>query len=140
MSHTLGICEERAEKEETSEYQAQLPRLLGVFSVRFQLNLKILVITAGEEKIYRSMDSMVDKNTNGETELSVEFLSLHCPSGLPPHLAKLKVCAFIIWSYFRYRRRINRWDKTGGNTSCDKHIPSISSGGTCHALGERSFG
>jgi hypothetical protein len=50
MSHTLGICEERAEKEETSEYQAHLPRLLGVFSVRFPLNLKILVITAGEKK------------------------------------------------------------------------------------------
>lgn len=87
-----------------------------------------------------SMDSMVDKNKNGETDLFVEFLSLHCPSGMPLHLMKLKVCAFIIWSYFRSWRRINRWDRTGGSTSCDKHISSISSGGTCHDLGECSFG
>jgi len=53
-----------------------------MYSARFPLNLKILVITAGEGTNYRSMDSMVDKNKNGETDLSVEFLSLHCPPGM----------------------------------------------------------
>ena len=42
------------------------------------------------------MDSMVDENKNGKTDLSVEFLSLNCPSGMPPHLMKLKVGAFIV--------------------------------------------
>ena len=66
MSHTLGVsdslpschgywcfcilCEVHAEKEETFEYQPQLPWLLGVFSVRFPLNLKILELIAAEEK------------------------------------------------------------------------------------------
>jgi hypothetical protein len=94
------VCDVCAEKEETFVYEAQLPQLLGVFSVRFPLNLKILVITAKKEEIYRSMDSMVDKDNNDETDLSVEFLSLHCPSGMPPHVMKLKVGTFIIWSYF----------------------------------------
>jgi hypothetical protein len=161
------VCEVRAEKEETSEHQAQLPQLLGVFSVRFPLNLKIPVITTGEEK--NLSDSMVDKNKNGETDLSVEFLSLHCPSAMPPHLMKLKVGTFVIRTYSRSQRRIkplnaelnpichlvalvgahhilhisrvrvNGWDKTGGNQSCDNHMPSISTGGTCHALGKRSL-
>jgi hypothetical protein len=156
-----------AEKEETFEYQAQLPWLLSVFSVRFALNLKILVITAGEE--INLLDSMVDKNKNGETDLSVEFLSLHRLSGMPPHVMRLKVGAFIVWSYFRSRSRINclndelnpichlvallgahnilhvsgarvnGWNKTGGNPSYDIYMPSISTGGTCHTLGESSL-
>jgi hypothetical protein len=109
------------------------------------------------------MDWMVDKNENGETRLDVEFLSLHCPFGMPPHVMKVKVGTFIFRSYFRSqsrvnplnaelniichlvallgahhilhvsRVRVNGWDKTGDNPSCDKHVPNISSGGTCHA-------
>jgi hypothetical protein len=95
------MCEVCAEKEETFEYQAQLPQLLGVFSVRFPLNLKILMITTAEEEIYRYMGLTVDNNKNGETDFSVEFHRLHCPSGMPPHVMKLKVGTFIVQSYFR---------------------------------------
>ena len=61
-----------------------------------QLNFKILELITGDETIYMSIDTMISDDPNDAIDFPVEFLHAQCPSGMPPHLLKLKVGAFIM--------------------------------------------
>lgn len=56
----------------------------------------MLNLIAGDEKCYYSIDSMVAEDPNDAIDFPVELLNQLCPSGMPPHLLKLKVGAFIM--------------------------------------------
>ena len=49
-----------------------------------------------EIREYRSVDSIVTEDINDTIDFPLEFLNELCPSGIPPHLLRLKVGAFIM--------------------------------------------
>ena len=60
------------------------------------LNYQILRLLESDIREYRSVDSIVTEDINDTIDFPVEFLNELCPSGLPPHILKLKVGAFIM--------------------------------------------
>jgi len=61
-----------------------------------ELNLKILELIPGDDILYMSIDNMISDDPNDAIDFPVEFLHAQSPSGMPPHLLKLKVGAFIM--------------------------------------------
>ena len=62
-----------------------------------KLNEEILnLIIDTEEKSYESIDSMIIDDIDDSIDFPIEFLNQQCPSGMPPHLLKLKIGAFIM--------------------------------------------
>ena len=61
-----------------------------------ELNYKGLDLLESDIREYRSVDSIVTEHINDTTDFPVEFLNELCPSGIPPHLFRLKVGAFIM--------------------------------------------
>lgn len=61
-----------------------------------QLNNDVLSLVVGDEQTYASIDTIVSDDPNDEIDFQPEFLHEQCPSGLPPHLLRLKVGAMIL--------------------------------------------
>ncbi|VDP26378.1 unnamed protein product, partial [Heligmosomoides polygyrus] len=62
-----------------------------------EINNKVLSKLPGQEKIYRSIDEVMNDETeaNNDTEYSLEFLNSFTPQGYPPHELHLKKGAVI---------------------------------------------
>lgn len=61
-----------------------------------ELNFKLLELITGDTTTYMSIDTMISDDPNDAIDFPVEFLHEQCPSGMPPHLLKLKVGVFIM--------------------------------------------
>ncbi|XP_076047239.1 ATP-dependent DNA helicase Pif1-like [Oratosquilla oratoria] len=61
-----------------------------------QLNNNVLDLIQGESTFYTSVDSIAYDNIESEANYPVEFLNSQTPSGMPPHVLKLKKGAIIM--------------------------------------------
>ena len=60
------------------------------------INNRILKEMPGEEKVYKSIDVLVDETEDMSTNFPLEFLNKQNPTGLPPHILNVKVGAVIM--------------------------------------------
>ena len=60
------------------------------------INNRILGEIAGEETIYKSIDALVDETEDQSTNFPTEFLNQQNPTGIPPHILKLKTGAIVM--------------------------------------------
>lgn len=56
----------------------------------------MLELIAGSEAVYMSIDCMISDDPNDSIDFPIEFLHAQCPSGMPQHILKLEVGAFIM--------------------------------------------
>ena len=61
-----------------------------------KLNNNVLDLIQGESTLYTSVDSIAYDNIESEANYPVEFLNSQTPSGMPPHVLKLKRGAIIM--------------------------------------------
>ncbi|XP_076043646.1 ATP-dependent DNA helicase PIF1-like [Oratosquilla oratoria] len=61
-----------------------------------QLNNNVLDLIQGKSIFYTSVDSIAYDNIESEANYHVEFLNSQTPSGMPPHVLKLKKSAIIM--------------------------------------------
>jgi hypothetical protein len=61
-----------------------------------EINDEVLGILVGDSRIYLSCDTIEDENPEDSTNFPLEFLNSVTPSGLPPHVLKLKIGAIIM--------------------------------------------
>ena len=61
-----------------------------------KLNNNVLDLIQGESTLYTSVDSIAHDNIESEANYPEEFLNSQTPSGMPPHVLKLKKGAIIM--------------------------------------------
>lgn len=61
-----------------------------------ELNCEVLALMDMEEVTYYSTDNVISEDPSDAINYPVEFLHQQCPSGMPPHILKLKVGALIM--------------------------------------------
>jgi hypothetical protein len=61
-----------------------------------EINDEVLGILVGDSRIYFSCDTIEDESPEDSTNFPLEFLNSVTPSGLPPHMLKLKIGAIIM--------------------------------------------
>ena len=62
----------------------------------YNINNNIIKEMPGEETIYTSIDALVDETENLSITYPIEFLNKQNPTGIPPHILKVKVGAVIM--------------------------------------------
>ena len=60
------------------------------------MNNNVLDLIQGESTLYTSVDSIANDNIESEANYPEEFLNSQTPSGMPPHVLKLKKGAIIM--------------------------------------------